>query len=73
MVKVKVSSKKILKKPTAGVVVGISAEKTLQSFGGHSGQVVREAPQQEFVPDTRSQFFKSELQVERRGIDEWLR
>ena len=72
MVKVKVSSNKILKKPKGKAIVGVSSEKTLRGFAHSAGPVVREVPQVEVVQDNRSQFFNRELETEKRGINKWM-
>lgn len=63
---------KILRKPKGKVIVGVSSEKTLSRFAATTGPVVREVEQKVIVQDNRSQFFRSELELERRGIDKWL-
>ncbi len=72
MAKLKVSSKKILKRPKEKGVVGISSEKTLSRFAHSTGPVVREVEQVEVVQDNRSQFFKSEFKKEEMGVNKWL-
>ena len=72
MAKLKVSSKKILKKPTGKEVVGVSPEKTLASFAKSTGPVVREVEPKELVQDNRSKFFKREFAKEERGVSKWL-
>lgn len=63
---------KFLKKPTAKGPTPVSATKTLSRFAATTGPVVREVEQKVIVQDNRSQFFRSELELERRGIDKWL-
>lgn len=63
---------KFLKKPTAKTIVGVSSEKTLRGFAHSAEPMVREVPQVEVVQDDRSQFFRSEQEIERRGINKWM-
>lgn len=72
MVKVKISSKKILKKPKGKAIVGVSSEKTLKGFAHNVGPVVREVKEVEVVQDNRSQFFKDEFKKEEMGVNKWL-
>ena len=72
MVNVKTSSEKILKKPKVKSIVEVSPKKTLRGFEHSAGPLVREVEQKEIVQDNRSQFFKSELETEIRGIKKWL-
>jgi len=72
MARVKVSKQKILSKPKGNVVIGVSSEKTLRGFAHSAGPIVREVKKVEVVQDNRSQFFRSEQEIERRGIDKWL-
>ncbi len=68
----KTLKQKILRKPKAKGIQSVSATKTLRGFAHSPGPVVREVPQVEVVQDNRSQFFNSELETEKRGINKWM-
>lgn len=72
MVKLEITSKKVLTKPRGSTIAGVSSTKALKGFTHSTGPLVREVEQKEIVQDNRSQFFKSELEKEIRGINKWL-
>ena len=72
MVKKEISVKKVLKKPKAKGVVGVSSEKTLKAFAHDVGPAVREVQKKEIIPNHRSQFFKEEFKKEEIGVNKWL-